>query len=429
MGTPRQSDYPDRSITLRSPADIMRVFTDHARALLTRLDHLQPFALHMPMVPAAIPTRALKAMDAYLIKKQNELKAQVHDFLKWLKGSAGISNRPDIVQRRFTILRLRFNAVLGQFDIFADVMTQRSEHATGVWLAGLDKVAKDALRIDSTDLRGPALITYLDRGMSAAIRRARTRLPGGGQNPVAIVRVPRERMIGSGVASSLIHEVGHQGAALLDLIRSLRLMLDAAKERQDIPVWALWRRWISEIVADFWSVARIGIASTMGLMGVVSLPRAFVFRMNVDDPHPIPWIRVKLSCAIGQALFPHTQWQQVADLWQSFYPPDSLEPKKQDLLFQLEASMPAFVEKVVEHRPPRLYGRSLRNAMNAEKRQPGRLDRYFNRWQSAPDQMRRASPTLVIAVLGRAKFMGRIPPRQESVLLGDLLRFWAFKEN
>ena len=37
--------------------------------------------------------------------------------------------------------------------------------------------------------------------------------------------------------------------------------------------WQLWERWISEIVADFWSVARVGIASTIGLIGVVSLPR------------------------------------------------------------------------------------------------------------------------------------------------------------
>jgi hypothetical protein len=34
--------------------------------------------------------------------------------------------------------------------------------------------------------------------------------------------VPRERMVGSGVASSLVHEVGHQAAALLDLTNSLR---------------------------------------------------------------------------------------------------------------------------------------------------------------------------------------------------------------
>jgi hypothetical protein len=34
----------------------------------------------------------------------------------------------------------------------------------------------------------------------------------------------------------------------------------------------------------------------------------FLFRINLDDPHPFPWLRVKLSCALGQALYPHPQW-------------------------------------------------------------------------------------------------------------------------
>ena len=112
-------------------------------------------------------------------------------------------------------------------------------------------------------------------------------------------------MVGSGIASSLFHEVGHQGAALLSL-ESLRPVLRGLRKGSpsDAAAWDLWERWISEIVADFWSVARVGVASTMGLMGVVSLPRAFVFRINPDDPHPAPWIRVKLSAAIGKALYP-----------------------------------------------------------------------------------------------------------------------------
>lgn len=39
---------------------------------------------------------------------------------------------------------------------------------------------------------------------------------------MAIIRVLRERMVESGIASSLVREVGHQGAASLDLVSSLR---------------------------------------------------------------------------------------------------------------------------------------------------------------------------------------------------------------
>ena len=46
------------------------------------------------------------------------------------------SAAPAVMQRRFTMLRLRFIVTLTQLDIFADAITQRSEYETGVWLAG-----------------------------------------------------------------------------------------------------------------------------------------------------------------------------------------------------------------------------------------------------------------------------------------------------
>src|SRR5262249_31002977 len=160
----------------------------------------------------------------------------------------------------------RFNAVLTQFDIFAEVLAQRSQHEFGVWISGLDAVATDALALPGV-YEPPPVVCYLQRGHGAAIRRARTRLPGGGENPVAVVRVPRERMVGSGIASSLIHEVGHQASALLGLTDSMRPVLQGMQRKggPEQRAWILWERWISEILADFWSLARVGVAATLGL--------------------------------------------------------------------------------------------------------------------------------------------------------------------
>ena len=269
------------------------------------------------------------------------------------------------------------------------------------------------------------MVCYLDRGVGAAIRRARTRLPGGGDNPVAIIRVPRERMVGSGIASSLVHEVGHQAAALLDLVDSLRLEL----RRRAGDIWRLWERWISEIVADFWSVARVGVASTLGLMGVVSLPWAFVFRVNLDDPHPIPWIRVKLSCAVGKALYPHPQWDRLAQLWESFYLTDELNKDRRELIAGLEAGMPEFVDLLVHHRPKALRGGSLIEALAVEERQPVRLAAYHQSWRTAPRAMYRASPTLVFAAIGQAKMEGKMSPEEESTMVAKLLTHWALRST
>ena len=247
---------------------------------------------------------------------------------------------------------------------------------------------------------------------------------------MAVIRVPRERMIGSGIASSLFHEVGHQGAALLGLVPALRLAIQARQhEARDPFVWRLWERWISEIISDFWSIARAGVVSTLGLISVVSLPRAFVFRINFDDPHPVPWIRVKLSCAIGDSLYPHPQWRRVAELWDSYYPIGDLAAERRDLFARLENSFPDFISVLIHPRMPTFRGRSLPEAMEVEQRSPARLNSLFEGWRKAPNQLYRAPPSLAFAVLGQAKANGALSPEDESELLAKLLSFWAMRST
>jgi len=157
----------------------------------------------------------------------------------------------------------------------------------------------------------------------------------------------------------------------------------------------------------------------------VSLPRAFVFRLNVDDPHPLPWIRVKLSCAMGDALYPHPQWQRLAALWEAFYPPRGLDTKSIRLLARLQAIMPAFITVLVEHRPASLHGKTLKQVLPVSELQPARLTTLYYLWCRMPERMYRAPPTLVFAVIGQARSDGRLSPEDEAVLLGKLLTHWA----
>lgn len=382
------------------------------------------------MVPAAnIPILAQNELRKLLEDDVRELNVRIGKFLFLIKKKALRS--PKQAQTAFTILKLQFNALLDRLDIFADVVNQRSEHETGVWMAGLDILAKDALKIKGNFFKPPPLITYLDRGHGAAIRRARTRLPGGKSNPVAVIRVPRERMVSSGIASSLIHEVGHQGAALLGLIPSLRKQLVAQSNAQPTrsKEWGLLDRWISEILSDFWSVAQVGIGASTGLIGVVSLPTYFVFRMNIDDPHPFPWIRVKISLAFGKALYPDPQWKKLERLWEKLYPTENIHPSKRNLLQRLETIIPDFVQLVLKHRSKTLHGQSLQAVFPIKERQPQRLRRLFQQWQQRPNQMLKARPSLVFAVMGQARTDGVIQPQKESLVLRGLLTRWALHRH
>ncbi len=403
--------------------------TYEAESLLSRLARVRPFALTTPMVAAAsVPPAAARAVERHLVAGRRRLRTLARRYLAWLRSPAGRQAGDAEAQRRLAFLRLRFNAILHQFDIFADVLTQRAEAENGVWLAGLDSLAADALRLPGGHFESPPAVTYLDRGHGAAIRRARTRLPGGDENPVAVIRIPRERMIGSGIASSLVHEVGHQGAALLDLVDSLRRDLRAEQGKHQgeaARAWGLWERWISEIVADFWSLAQVGVGATQGLIGVVSLPRAFVFRIQLDDPHPFPWIRVKLSVAFGALLYPDAQWAALDGMWERFYPRQGLDPGRLAVIAGLESTLPAFVRLVAGHRPAKLGGRRLVEAFDTAPRRPDRLRALWTAWRRKPQEMRRTTPTLAFAVLGQAKQDCRLAAEDESRLVSDLLRHWA----
>ena len=401
------------------------------RALLTRLARLQPFALVMPMVGAArVSDAASAAIERYLSRRQRSLKTHIRAFQAWLGSPQGRGSTAEEAQRRFAFMKLRFNAAITQFDIFSDALTCRAEIGNGVWLGGLDAAAEDALSLEPPRFEAPPVITYLDQGHGAAIRRARTRLPGGGDNPVAIVRLPRERMIGSGIASSLVHETGHQGAALLDLLPSLRAELQerrrgcAGAERT---AWLLWERWISEIAADFWAVAKVGVAATQGLMNVVSLPRAFVFRIATDDPHPFPWIRVKLSAAAGALLYPEPQWRLLDALWESFYPRTSLDGPRRALLESLERTIPEFLRVLTEHRTAALHGLPFVRAFDLTSRRPERLRQIWRASRGDVTALQTLTPTVAFAVIGQAKQDRRLAPERESTLVAELLTRWGLQ--
>lgn len=389
---------------------------------------VKPFALTMPMVKAAsIPDEALKGITDLIVSGNKELKKAVLQFIQWVKHPDSHQFSAEELQSRFALLKLRFNDLLDELDIFADVTSQRSEHETGVWVAGLDVLAADALNIGGDYFTPPPVICYLERGHGAAIRKARTRLPGGALSPVAVIQVPRERMVGSGIASSLIHEAGHQGAASLNLVNTIRAEITQKQKRSAYPAaWDLYYRWLSEIAADFWAMAHLGIGATLGLMSVVSLPRYFMFRIKLDDPHPFPWIRVKLSLAFGQLIFPHEQWQRFERLWQAMYPLDKLDQKTLHIIDMLMETMPEFTNMVINHCPPVLRGRRLLDIFPYRSRQPSYLQFLHNTWRFAPDAMSTAAPSLVFAVIGQAHADANISAATESRLLSDWLTRWAF---
>lgn len=406
---------------------IIMFINSEAASMLHRLKQVKPFSMTMTMVrSAAVSDAAFAGVDIHLQEKKQKLMHSVQNFLQLIdreRGHASVAS----LQNSFAALKLRFNNILDQLDIYADALSQRSEPETGTWLRGLDLLATDGLQCGKEFYEIPPLMVYLDRGHGAAIRRARTRLPGGDENPVAIIQIPRERMVGNGIASSLLHEAGHQGAELIGLTKALKLAtaLTGSKKTRNQRAWTYFERWVSEIVADFWAIVQLGVTSTLGLMGVMTLPSYFQFRLDLDDPHPAPFVRVLLNCRIGEMLFPDPQWKKLEQMWKIFYPVTNLPLQKQKDLAELQEEMPEFIRLMINLRLPALHNKRLVEIFPVSERQPEMLRQVYETALNNRSLFNKMTPTEFFAVIGQAKSDHRISAHSESRLLQNQLTRWA----
>jgi hypothetical protein len=414
-------------------ANVREYVIQEILAIETRVDRLLPFSSTMTMVPAAgVPTKALALIETQQRSARKRLREAGRQFLRWLESTEGKNADAAKIQGRLVVLKLRFNAVLAQFDIFADVLVQRSESGTGVWIAGLDDLAADSLRLAGSFYETPELICYLDRGHGAAIRRARTELPGGDENPVAIIKIPRERMVGLGIGASLVHEVGHQAAAILNLVPPLIASLrkeSLSWQGMERNVWNYWERWMSEIVADMWSLGQLGITATYGLMGVVSLPRFFMFQIDSEGPHPFPWIRVMISIELGRALYPDAQWDRVEAMWRSMYPANGLDGRVSEVIASLNKTRARCAAILLQHRPSLLNGLTVGECFQRQGHSPELLRSIWRKCQNQRAKWSDLRPTLALAAIGQARVDGKTSPADEARTISALLRHWAIKSS
>ena len=235
---------------------------------------------------------------------------------------------------------------------------------------------------------------------------ARTRLPGGGDNPVAIIKVP-----GSGwwEAGSRPHWFTKRG------IRRRRCFhwwnhcaRCCARWRSRTPAeadaWQLWERWISEIVADVWSVGRVGIASTLGLMGVVSLPRAFVFRVNPERSAPDAVDQGETERGSRTSVLSAGGLEAVgASFGKSYYPLNGATAKQRDDLLHAAGTDDSEVGE--RARPPStaaLRGRSVLQALDTDELRPSRLRALLTALEaSVRNTCTGPGPIVVFAAIGQ----------------------------
>jgi hypothetical protein len=151
-----------------------------------------------------------------------------------------------------------------------------------------------------------------------------------------------------------------------------------------------------------------------------------VYRVQGDDPHPTPWIRVKISAAIGDALYPDSQWADLSAIWDTYYPLANAAESRA-LLATLQSLLPEFVALMLDTRIPRVDGATVRMLFPRADRTPAQLRVLRGLVQRDVGRLALLSPTVAFGVVGQAKYDGAIDARIEATTLSRLLRYWALR--
>jgi hypothetical protein len=348
-------------------------------------------------------------------------------------AAAGAHSDEAVAHLRLRLLRLRRRYLRAEtvIDFYCEAINTRTTPRLGRILRGLDSVAVDSMAatLRPLGIEAPPVLTYLDKGLGAAILRAGVRLwDDNALSPAAAIKITRHNLLRP---TSLIHESGHQVAHLCGWNEELGRLLHDAVQPYSPEAASTWQRWASEVAADVYAFAVLGYAPVPALANVVDGSTDHVFTILPGDPHPFAWLRVLFNVALCRNWFGPGPWDDLAQVWQERHlvdhaPPDAREVSTVSLplLDQLaelctRAPMHAFgrrplaaladPRRVSPHRLSELAeraGASLYTSTYLERHESLRIVAW-NTLQAA--QFPELAPTLAGQLQGWLEQLGRAP--------------------
>jgi len=276
------------------------------------------------------------------------------------------------VRRQLLNFRNRYIGVETTLVFFADAINTRTNPKIDGYLKACDIMAYRSMAqlLDQLGKPTPIALSYFDKGIGAAVLRANLRLwDGTGVNPVAVIKITHHNLL----PTALIHEAGHQVAAVVGWNEELSAKLVTGLTGAPAGVPEEWAGWASEIAADGFAFVHTGYAAVAALHDVVAAEDAAVFRHTPGDPHPISFIRVLLGVEMCRQFYGAGPWDDLSQAWVQLYP---LQKAPHATRALLEASVPLLptIVRITLHEPMRAFGgRSLAALINPERVKPESL--------------------------------------------------------
>lgn len=240
-----------------------------------------------------------------------------------VEAMPGDGHPTETVRRGVLRLRDRYVQAETVLDFYGDAVNSRTNPTMQALLRGYDTLAGDsmAMSLEPLGIPAPPALTYLDKGLGAAILRAGVRLwDRAHPSPAAAIKLTRHNL---SYPTALLHETGHQVGHLTGWNTELADALHEALVSRSADVAALWRSWASEIAADVHAFAQAGWAPVFALANVVDGATTAVYRIRLGDPHPFAWIRVLFNVALCRRWFGDGPWDDVGRTWMHRHPPEA----------------------------------------------------------------------------------------------------------
>lgn len=320
------------------------------RQVLRRVSHWEGAAERLDDFEATASPASWAGLERYvgvtLRKELKDAREQLKREAALLRAQFAASrSRGDLERVAENVARLRDRYLQTELlvDFYVDAVRARSNPELSAQLRACDVMAERAITSALKPLGKPCppILTYFKPGIGASILRMGTQLWDGSLSQIAAVKLTYHNRLRP---TALIHEAGHQFAAILGwneaLAQALRDGLGSIDRRAALQVAA----WSSEIAADVFAFVHTGFASVAALTDVISGRGGQVFRYLPGDPHPVSFLRVLLGVEMCRRFYGQGAWDELAATWLELYPMSGADQFVADLIRALLPALPRVVE-------------------------------------------------------------------------------------
>jgi hypothetical protein len=295
------------------------------KTLLRQIEHWLSAAENLANYKNLANDNAWKSLDVFTGKLiDNYLGKNIDELVykgKAIKIIVEKSNESNIRELRKKVQNFKadYLKIESTIHFYTSALNTRANKDVGALLKGCDILAQNCLAAFLVPLKKavPPVITYIDKGIGAAIMKAGLRLWDGSISPVALIKMTFHNLYRP---TSLLHEAGHQIAHILFWNAELAETFKQKLTTKNSIVAKAFAKWSSEIAADAVAFVLTGFAAVAALHDVLDNEDEVVFHYDEFDPHPISFLRVLLNCAFCKIAFGNGPWDKMEQEWLQHFP-------------------------------------------------------------------------------------------------------------